>query len=81
MPLQPAGCTVWVVPLIIEAMLPTPTGLFATSFDVAVPNNPGLIGFTAYAQWFATAVQCGIIPPCTFDALPTSNGALLVVGT
>ena len=39
------------------------------------------LGFTAYAQWFATVVQCGIIPPCTFDALPTSNGALLVLGT
>lgn len=81
LPLQPAGCTVWVVPLIIEVMLPTPTGPFATQVNIAVPNIPGLIGFTVYAQWFATVVQCGIIPPCTFDALPTSDAALLVLGT
>jgi hypothetical protein len=81
LPLQPTGCTVWVVPAVIGAMMPTPTGPFATSVDVALPNSPGLIGITAYAQWFATVVQCGFVPPCTFDALPTSNGALLVIGT
>ena len=81
LPLQPAGCSVWIVPALIQTMLPTATGLFATSVDIGVPNNPGLIGFTVFAQWFATVVQCGIIPPCTFDALPTSDGALLVVGT
>ena len=80
LPLQPAGCTVWVVPLLIATMLPTSAGPFATTVDIAVPNNPGLIGFTVYAQWFATVVQCGIIPPCTFDALPTSDAALFVVG-
>jgi hypothetical protein len=81
LPLQPAGCTVWVVPVLIGMMLPTSAGPFATSVDVAVPNNPGLIGFTVYAQWIATVVQCGIIPPCTFDALPTSDAAQLVLGT
>src|SRR5262245_18472770 len=62
-------------------MMPTPTGPFASSVDVALPNSPGLIGIAAYAQWFATVVQCGIIPPCTFDALPTTNGAQLVLGS
>jgi hypothetical protein len=80
LPLQPAGCTAWVVPVVIDAMPPGPSGPFLTSVNVAVPNNPGLIGIAAYAQWFATVVQCGFVPPCSFNALPTSNGAQLVLG-
>ena len=32
------------------------------------------------AQWLAIAIQCGIIPPCSLSAFPTSDAALLTVG-
>ncbi len=79
-PQQPAGCTQWIVPDVLLAMPTTPAGGFVTQAQVVVPNNAALIGFQFVAQWAVFAVQCGIIPPCWFSALPTSDALLLTVG-
>jgi hypothetical protein len=80
LPQQPPGCSQLVVPDVLLAMAATPAGGFATQAPIAVPNNAALIGFQFVAQWAVFAVQCGIIPPCWFSALPTSNALLLTVG-
>lgn len=80
LPQQPTGCTQYVVPDVLLAMGVTPAGGFVTQSPIAVPNNAALIGFQFAAQWAVFAVQCGIIPPCWFSALPTSDALLLTVG-
>lgn len=81
LPQQPIGCLALVVPLYLLPMPVTGSGLFQTSQGIAVPNDPTLIGFAFVAQWLDIAVQCGIVPPCWFSGLPTSDALLLTVGT
>lgn len=81
LPQQPTGCNAWIDPLVITPMAPNTTGRFFSSVDVSIPNNPTLIGFNFFAQWIAIVTQCGTVPPCTLEALPTSNAVSLVVGT
>ena len=80
LPQQPGGCFVWVQPLLFAAMPGAPTGGFVTSQDVAVPNDATLLGLQFFAQWMATVVQCGFAPPCSLEALPTSDAVQLIVG-
>ncbi|HEX5051672.1 MAG TPA: hypothetical protein VFZ65_07875 [Planctomycetota bacterium] len=80
LPQQPVGCSVWIDPIVLYPMPVTTTGLFATRYDFVVPNDPTLTGFVFVGQWLAIAVQCGFVPPCWLDALPTSDAALLTVG-
>jgi hypothetical protein len=77
---QPFGCSEHVVPEVFLVMPPTSLGTFVDQVTVAVPNNPNLIGFAFVAQWLAIVIQCGIIPPCTLDALPTSDALLITCG-
>jgi len=81
LPQQPAGCTAWILPALFEPMPVASPGLFADHVAVAVPNDPGLTGFTLLAQWVAWVTQCGIVEPCTLEALPTSDAVALIVGT
>ncbi len=80
LPQQPPGCTQWIVPDVLLAMPATPAGPFVTQSPVTVPNDGALIGFQFTAQWAVFAVQCGIVPPCWFSALPTSDALLITVG-
>lgn len=80
LPSQPFGCTQWIVPEVLNLMPLLATGQFDTQLSMAIPASTSLIGFQFTAQWLALAIQCGIIPPCALDALPTSDAALLTVG-
>ena len=80
LPQQPPGCAQLVTPDVIAIMPITTAGAFLTQLDVAVPNTPTLAGFQFAAQWFALAIQCGIILPCDLVALPTSDAVLATVG-
>lgn len=77
---QPPNCTQWVEPDVLLVMPLTATGTFEDQVAVPVPNNPTLIGFAFAAQWMAIVIQCGIIPPCGLDALPTSDALIATVG-
>ncbi len=80
LPQQPPNCTAWILPEVLTFMPANPAGPFDTQLPMAIPAANSLIGFQVTAQWLAIAIQCGIIPPCTLDALPTSDAALLTVG-
>lgn len=80
LPQQPGQCFVWVQPLLFAPMPTAATGGFVLSQDVVVPNDATLLGLQFFAQWMATVVQCGIVPPCTLEALPTSDALQLIVG-
>ena len=80
LPQQPATCTQYVVPDVLLAMAAQPSGGFVTQVALTVPNDPALLGYQFVGQWFAIVIQCGFVPPCWFDALPTSNALQLTVG-
>lgn len=80
LPQQPANCSQWIVPDVLLATAGNPLGGFDDTVPIPVPNAAGLIGFQFVAQWVATVLQCGIVAPCTLDALPTSDALLLTVG-
>lgn len=80
LPQQPAQCFAWVQPLLFAPMPIAAIGGYVTTQDVVVPNDPTLIGMQFFAQWMATVVQCGFVPPCTLEALPTSDALQLIVG-
>jgi len=80
LPQQPLGCTAWIAPEVLNFMPQLASGLFDTQLPMAIPAANSLIGFQFTAQWLAVATQCGFVPPCWLDALPTSDAALLTVG-
>jgi hypothetical protein len=80
LPQQPAQCFAWVQPLLFAPMPVATAGGYLDSQDIVVPNDPTLIGMQFFAQWMATVVQCGFVPPCTLEALPTSDALQLIVG-
>lgn len=77
---QPPNCTQWIVPDVLLAMPPSTTGGYVDQVAIVVPNSPGLIGFSFVAQWLVIVIQCGFVPPCTFDAVPTSDALQLTIG-
>lgn len=80
LPQQPPNCTQWILPDVLLPMPATTLGTFQDQVPVAVPNQPGLLGFQFVAQWLAIVVQCGIVLPCWLQALPTSDALLVTVG-
>jgi hypothetical protein len=80
LPQQPTGCTQWLVPDALLPMAVSAQGNFEDRVAIAIPNAPTLIGFQFHAQWLVIVIQCGFVPPCTLDALPTSDALQLTCG-
>jgi hypothetical protein len=78
---QPPNCFAWTS---LDLMLPaqrSPTApVFVVPMQLPIPNDPGLLGAVLFAQWWTVAQQCGIVR-CDLSALPTSDGARMVLGT
>ena len=81
LPLQPPGCAGFISPDAVLPTLPDPGGrpMFADYVDLAVPNNPVLLGAVFYAQWLTIFEQCGFAG-CDPVAALTSDAAQMVVG-
>lgn len=80
LPQQPAGCTGELVPDAMLATLASSSGTtFDAFFDLAMPNDPGLLGVQFLAQWLTIHQQCGIVG-CGIDAALTSDAAIVLVG-
>ena len=77
---QPAGCNGELLP---AAVVPSPVNAalpeFDAFFDMAIPNDPGLVGVVFLAQWLTIHQQCGFAG-CGIDAALTSDAALAVIG-
>lgn len=81
LPQQPPGCTAYITTDVFLPTVPDPTRAAFTSWvDIAVPNTPTLVGLVFNAQWMALVEQCGFAG-CGFAAVPTSDAAVVVVGT
>ncbi len=84
LPQQAPNCVVLVDPTLILAVIPSAfdpsTGTFQTDFPFNVPNLPSLVGGSIYFQFLMPYVQCGIIPPCTLQAIGTTEGGQATFG-
>lgn len=81
LPQQPAGCMGWIAP---DVMIPMPVDpvlpQYEAHYDFAIPNATWLIGVNVYAQWLMLHTQCGFVG-CSYDAVATSDAAVLTLGT
>lgn len=80
-PQQPPGCTGLIRP---DALLPSPPdpilSQFLNQLPLAIPNDPTFIGISLNAQWVTLLTQCGFAGCFGFDAVLTSDGAILTIG-
>lgn len=77
---QPAGCTAYLTPLSMTPMPADPVlPLYVSSFALAIPNDPGLLGVQLLAQWLTVGQQCGFAG-CGIAAALTSDAAAIVIG-
>lgn len=77
---QPAGCAGYLVPLALTPMPPDPAlPQYESSFRMAIPSDPGLIGAQLLAQWLLLHTQCGF-SGCGLSAAITSDAALITIG-
>ena len=78
---QPSTCNAYVVPVSVTPMPPHATLLqFETSFAIAIPNTPSLVGFQFIAQWLLVHSRC-LWWNCVLEGLITSDAAIVTVGT
>jgi len=78
---QPTDCNAYLLPLVLIPMVPHATlPRFENSYDIALPNNPSLVGFQFVGQWLLAHQQCGIAG-CGLSGLVTSDAAFITVGT
>jgi len=77
---QPAGCTGYLVPITLMPMPPAPgQPTFESSYDIAIPKTPSVVGFQFMAQWLLVHTQCGF-GGCSLSGLITSDAAVITVG-
>ena len=84
LPQQPSNCFLLVDPAQLAVVLPAvfdpATGTFQTDFPFAIPNVPSLANLSVFFQFVMTYTQCGIVPPCTLEAIGTTEGGQATLG-
>ncbi|MCA8965570.1 MAG: hypothetical protein H6838_08020 [Planctomycetes bacterium] len=80
LPQQPAGCMGLIsadvmIPMPVDPVLPQ----YQDHYDFVIPNATWLIGVNVYAQWLMLHTQCGFVG-CNYDAIATSDAALMTIG-
>ena len=76
--LQPAGCVLYTLPLIVTVM-PWTGSRFQDRVTLAIPNQRSLLGVTLYQQFVDAYFSCR--PNCQMLMLRTTNGGKISIGT
>ncbi len=77
---QPANCNLYVPHDIVIPMPETLTQGYGDNFTFSIPNDATLLGGTFYTQWLTVYYQCGIIAPCFFGWMATSEAGIASIG-
>lgn len=82
LPQQPPGCTGYITPDVSVPTMPDTNGRpnYENFIWISIPNDPLLLGYQFFGQWLLLFQQCGFAG-CGFEAVPTSDAAVIQIGT